>query len=473
MSIKPKWQRTLDLGTLIALSLVANYLAFLVRFEGLIPKRESTLMIQMLPWLVSIRLLTCFPFRLSDGNSQFISIRNLPNIVFRVTVGSFISYLLVHWVFNSAIYPRAIFPLDAVLLLWLIGTILSIQLIYHEAVSLRLSRQALSTRLFLMVSVLIATVCVVVVLIDVNRVKLPYDRSHPVIYDNDETIDVYTDDYLMALASAGDIKLVGLISSTSVAPYNKWVQPMDCETLLRGRANGVANARSSGLINLPDPVCGTIGHLRKPASGRIAHTLPLRSEGSRLIVNEASKATAAKPLVVVMGGALTVVADAYLLDKTIADKLVVAWLSGNDNMNGYNTYIDGWAAYIVLEKLKLVHFAVGRGAIPYVPKAKLLQLPDTNLRRWMTDKYLNLDLPGDYDFDAAPAISVMRSDYARKGKRVSFSHWTTMWNNEVPIFKDDPNGKTLVVTHTSGDVATEEWWRALMNPLAYTRSVVD
>ena len=39
----------------------------------------------------------------------------------------------------------------------------------------------------------------------------PYDRTNPVIYDNDNALDVYTDELVMALASAGEIDLRGMI----------------------------------------------------------------------------------------------------------------------------------------------------------------------------------------------------------------------------------------------------------------------
>ena len=50
---------------------------------------------------------------------------------------------------------------------------------------------------------------------------LPYDNTNPVLYDNDWTND-YVDWYLMALASAGDINYVGISTSSSIPPYNKY-----------------------------------------------------------------------------------------------------------------------------------------------------------------------------------------------------------------------------------------------------------
>ena len=70
-------------------------------------------------------------------------------------------------------------------------------------------------------------------------VEMPYDKNHPVIYDNDDTRDVYTDEYLMALASAGDIKLLGMITSSSIRPFNKYVSGESYERMVVQRLRGV------------------------------------------------------------------------------------------------------------------------------------------------------------------------------------------------------------------------------------------
>ena len=51
---------------------------------------------------------------------------------------------------------------------------------------------------------------------------LPYDRSNHVWYDNDFAND-YIDWYLMAVASAGELVLRGMTtSSTQMAWYDEW-----------------------------------------------------------------------------------------------------------------------------------------------------------------------------------------------------------------------------------------------------------
>lgn len=108
-------------------------------------------------------------------------------------------------------------------------------------------------------------------------------------------------------------------------------------------------------------------------------------------------------------------------------------------------------------------------------------MPDTELRKWMIDKQHPNGLPEERDADAPPAIFLMRKDYvpvikiirtkglefkAIKAKKVSFSDWIILYERKQPAFKEDPHGKSIVVTYADRTVATEEWWRALKNPAA-------
>lgn len=296
------------------------------------------------------------------------------------------------------------------------------------------------------------------------RVKLPYDRDCPVIYDNDYAND-YVDWYLMALAGAGQIRYRGISTSSSIAPYNQHMPADALDDCVALRTSIVATGRASGLRNIPEPVAGTRGRLIKPTSGKVEDTQPLDSPGSRQIVREARAASAGKPLVVCVGGPLTVVADAYLLDNSIADKLVVTWLDNYpDGMYGFNGWSDGWAAFIVLEKLRLVQFTVESGAFASVPKDRLQnELPAGPMREFLLGIKPDVVAPNG-DADGPPAISIMRPDYVQELKRVSFGGWKIADGHEVPMFRDDPNGGALVVTKADAGTATEEWWRALKNP---------
>ena len=295
---------------------------------------------------------------------------------------------------------------------------------------------------------------------------LPYDHTHPVIYDNDWTND-YVDWYLMALASVGDINYAGISTSSSIPPYNKHMTAEHLDKQVTRRLRMVEIGRESGFRNIPEPVAGTKGHLRKPASGKITDTKPLDSLGSRQIIEQAHKTSKDRPLVVCVGGPLTAVADAYLLDRSIAGKIIVAFLdSYNYGMSGFNGWSDGWAAYIVLQKLRLVQFQGRSTMVAHIPKQRLLELPDSPARAFMIASTPDVAAP-EGDADGPPAISLMRPDFIKKVDHVSFRAWKKRDGHEMPLFKKDPESRSILVTEVNRDVATEEWFRALKNPRAW------
>ena len=314
-------------------------------------------------------------------------------------------------------------------------------------------------------------------------VTLPYDRTNPVIYDNDGAIESgYTDVYIMALASAGIINLKGIITTCSYGEEQR--QPpfsaLPEVAVVRERQELIEKARRSGLRNIPDAIPGPSLSFKRPSSGRIEDTMPYKTPGSQLIVNEARRATSDKPLVIVMGGQATCVVDAYLMDNSIAYKMILAWIVGNKRSDGnidsreYNAGVDPWATYIAFERLRVVAFPFtndgddSNDPMASTPKSRLVELPDTELRqimmeaRWPRGK--DIFSEPSTDADSFGAFPLTRSDYVFQTKRVSFSHWE---QNQTPFFKADPNGKVLVVWDASSSVATDEWWRRVKDPAAW------
>ncbi|MCB1096235.1 MAG: hypothetical protein KDN22_11725 [Verrucomicrobiae bacterium] len=115
-------------------------------------------------------------------------------------------------------------------------------------------------------------------------------------------------------------------------------------------------ARDSGLKNIPDLTLGSDQVLERPESGTIEDTVAHPTDGSRLIVAEALKATPEKPLVIISGGPLTTVANALVTNPEIAPNMVVLNLTVSSY--GYNGK-DAWSPYIVAKKTRLVEWATG------------------------------------------------------------------------------------------------------------------
>jgi hypothetical protein len=304
-----------------------------------------------------------------------------------------------------------------------------------------------------------------------EETALPYgirNGAMRVVYDNDQTRDVYTDEVLMAMAGAGRIQLVGMITTRTVngIGYDKY------DELVAERKQMVNLARKSGMRNLPDPVKGPRVSLQPPASGKINDTMTIGTDGSRLIVREARKASPSNPLVVICGGQLTAVADAYLLDPSINDKMVVAALLGSHkDMAGFNGLQDPWADYIVLQQLHYVQFPQSQ-AIPKVPKNWLRKnLPDTPLRQWMLTKIHPLfpdKLPGGEDNDGQPVLPLLSDEYVIEVKRVAFGGWKSKrfgkGSVRFPTFvsaEQNGNSRVVVVVKANGKVGTQAWQAAM------------
>ena len=61
-----------------------------------------------------------------------------------------------------------------------------------------------------------------------------------------------------------------------------------------------------------------------------APTKPVESEGARLIVEEALKATPQRPLYVCVGGPLTDIASAWLMNPEIGKNIILIWIGGQE-----------------------------------------------------------------------------------------------------------------------------------------------
>src|SRR5437867_9345396 len=132
MELLHRYRRPLIVIFHLVLFVIANYLAFWLRFEGAISDEEWALFLSMLTWLVAIRGVTFIPFRLYQGLWRYTSIWDLRNIIGAVVISSTLFYVLVHGLFGQIAYPRSIFIIDAVLLICLLGGIRLTRRIYRE-----------------------------------------------------------------------------------------------------------------------------------------------------------------------------------------------------------------------------------------------------------------------------------------------------------------------------------------------------
>jgi inosine-uridine nucleoside N-ribohydrolase len=292
-------------------------------------------------------------------------------------------------------------------------------------------------------------------------IELPFTNVTSVIYDNDDHRDVYTDEYLIALSHLGEIELKGII--TTYAANDR-----EYDLFVIGRQDIVDKARLSGLKNLPQVMAGTNKRLSRPASNKIEDTTPLDLAASKFIIEQAQKASPENPIIFVAGGQLTVIANAYLLEPSISNKVIVSGIFGV-NQKDYNAGLDEWAWKIVLSQFRVFAVPIGpshkRGTVymkpPHVPKNRIKEeLPQELLFfRWMFEKkHPSNSLPDEHDYDGQAAIPLMCPDYITHIRR-----WSVVDINDEGnlILKQDDNGKIYEALDANQNKATFEFWRAM------------
>jgi len=127
----------LDVGLIV----LANYVAFWLRFDGQIPAEAHRLFIGMLPWLLVIRGLAFVVFRLNEGLWRYVSIWDVKKIVVGVLTGTLAFYGVVAWGFEATEYPRAIYFMDSIVLVGLlVGLRLAVRLFRERKILSRMKR---------------------------------------------------------------------------------------------------------------------------------------------------------------------------------------------------------------------------------------------------------------------------------------------------------------------------------------------
>ena len=127
-----RFRRVFVFGLYVCLILIANYVAFWLRFDGVIPLDYQELLVRLLPLLVLVRGLTFIPFRMYEGLWRYTGIWDLRNIIAGVLCSSLVFYLIVHWVTGLTQYPRSVFVIDSLLLIFLLGGLRLARRIHRE-----------------------------------------------------------------------------------------------------------------------------------------------------------------------------------------------------------------------------------------------------------------------------------------------------------------------------------------------------
>jgi hypothetical protein len=294
---------------------------------------------------------------------------------------------------------------------------------------------------------------------------LPVDERNPILLANDGAYDNWQGEYAVLLANGGGPRLAGIIVNTS----SPWP---DLDTNIAGWRGLVAAARASGLRNIPDPIASTGPPLTRPASGEIKDTTANRSEGANLILKaSASLSLPYRPLVVATGGRLTDVADAYLIDSTVTERVVVVSSLGSTTDTGGamgppNGEMDPWADAIVTARFHFVQVSAFYDQTTDVPTSRLAELPANAFGDWIAAKQ-----PSIFDLDQASdqvaVVAVGISSFVTEVKKVSAAGLIGAGAAAGPDLVTDPAGPLLLVTKSEGAEAARRFWQLLADPTTY------
>ncbi len=293
---------------------------------------------------------------------------------------------------------------------------------------------------------------------DEPKGKLPVDDRNPVVLCNDGPSDNWQGEYAMLLASTGGLRLNGIVVTSS-----KFWPSLDDN--MSGWTNMVTAARQAGLKNIPDPVRSDSPTLVPPRDGIIDSTLPNGSAGALFIVTESKRvALPFRPLVVVTGGGLTDVADAYLMDHTLADRVVVvSWLGASSpdgaEMGVPNGDLDTWADIIVAQKLRYIQASLDYDQTTDVPSSILPQLPANTFTSWIQTKQPHIwstlvaaDQVGVL-VTALPSFVSATVPVVQRGVTA----------NDLPALANDATGSDWLVTQANNALAPARLWQMLLD----------
>ncbi|MBS0152001.1 MAG: SDR family NAD(P)-dependent oxidoreductase [Nitrospira sp.] len=130
-----RWRRPVIVVVDVGLIVLANYLAFFLRYDGNIPQAERYVFEQTVLGLVAVRGVAFALYGLNEGLWRYTSLWDLQNILKGVLVSTVAFVGWVYWVMGIYSYPRSIFAIDAILVVgFLAGVRLSSRVLRDKVV---------------------------------------------------------------------------------------------------------------------------------------------------------------------------------------------------------------------------------------------------------------------------------------------------------------------------------------------------
>ena len=198
--------------------------------------------------------------------------------------------------------------------------------------------------------------------------------------------------------------------------------------------------------------------------------MPNDSEGAQFILDISQRlALPSRPLVVATGGKLTDVADAYLLDHTVADRVMVVSALGSVTDDGgemgvANGELDTWADIIVAQKFRYTQVSAFYEQAADMPSNLLPQLPTNAFTAWIESKLR--DVWGDV-LVAADQVGVLAVAVPEFVSAVTTVVQDGVNSDGLPVLSRDPSGQARLVTEIDDAVASARFQEMLLDSATF------
>ncbi len=115
------YRRPLIVAMHLLMAGFANWCAFWLRFDGVVPEWAFALQLQTLPILLALRAVFLIYFQSYESVWRYTSIWDLRNLALATLSSTVAFYVIVRWGLGSANYPRSVYIIDAILMTLLVG----------------------------------------------------------------------------------------------------------------------------------------------------------------------------------------------------------------------------------------------------------------------------------------------------------------------------------------------------------------
>jgi FlaA1/EpsC-like NDP-sugar epimerase len=127
------YRRPIVVALHLLVIVIANYLAFDLRFGNPMPPEQFLNFVTMLPWLLVIRGFIFLPCGLYEGMWRYAGIWDLRNIILAAVLSTGVFAAATRWGYELSSYPRSVFVIDTLILIMLVGGLRLTRRVYRQS----------------------------------------------------------------------------------------------------------------------------------------------------------------------------------------------------------------------------------------------------------------------------------------------------------------------------------------------------